>query len=149
MIRAYKRNFLETSKLLFKEGILHEDNLFTPLAFYHANTVAEIPAPLYYYRIREGSKMQDFTIKQIRDKLTVNNLLADFFLTKKNIRLDMISRVIASDYISLHGERVKNAAAIRSDRSSHRKATTGSAHPGRPLAARPDPLETSECPQSS
>jgi len=109
VIKAYKRLFLINNHLYFHPGLLHEDNLFTPLVFYHATSTAEIPDRLYYYRIHEGSKMQEYTYKQIEDKCNVNNILANLFLNKTELSVNNISRIIASDYISFYGGKVKSA----------------------------------------
>ena len=107
VIRAYKRSFLNSNDLCFQSGLLHEDNLFTPIVFYRAKSVAEITNRLYYYRIRGGSKMHEYSFKQIRDKCEVNNRLAEFFFSKSGVNLRSISKVIASDYINLYGLHVK------------------------------------------
>ncbi len=106
--KAYKRSFLTNNHLYFHPGLLHEDNLFTPLVFYHAKTIAEIPDRLYYYRIREGSKMQEHTYKQIKDKCKANNMLAVFFLNKTELSVNNISRLIASNYINFYGRKVRS-----------------------------------------
>ncbi len=109
VIRAYSLSFLLDKALFFRAGILHEDNLFIPQAFYHAEKVAEIPTPLYCYRIRPGSKMHEYTFRQIKDKCEVSNSLGDFFFSKPDIDLSKISMIIASDYINLFGTRAKRA----------------------------------------
>jgi len=109
VIRAYRRSFFMENGLYFQPGILHEDNLFTPQIFYSAGKVAEIPDSLYYYRIRKGSKMHEYSYRQIRDKCLVNNRLGDFFFSKPDINLSNISRIIASGYISLYSIKVRRA----------------------------------------
>ena len=52
-----RRAFLEEHGLRFKEGILHEDELFTPLLYAHANRCAFLNRPLYLRRMRTGSIM--------------------------------------------------------------------------------------------
>lgn len=51
----YKRDFLLKNKVLFKENLLHEDELFTPLILSCATRVKIIDENFYYYRQREGS----------------------------------------------------------------------------------------------
>ena len=109
VIRAYSLSFILDKGLFFRAGVLHEDNLFMPQAFYHAEKVAEIPDPLYCYRIRPGSKMHEYTFRQIKDKCEVNNSLGDFFFSKPDIDLSNISRIIASDYIGLYSTKTKRA----------------------------------------
>ncbi|MDT8394528.1 MAG: glycosyltransferase [Bacteroidales bacterium] len=113
VIRAYRRAFILDHGLFFHPGILHEDNLYTPQIFFHALKVAEIADPLYVYRIRPGSKMQEFSLKQVIDKCEVANNLGNLFLTKKDLDISRIARIIASDYIGLYGIRVKKAIGRR------------------------------------
>ncbi len=51
----FKTDFLKKNRLIFRKGMLHEDQLFTPLAFVKANRTAHLHLPLYYRRMREGS----------------------------------------------------------------------------------------------
>lgn len=53
-----RREFLEKEKITFKEGIYHEDNLFSFLVAMEAKRVYRVPDVLYYYRQREGSITQ-------------------------------------------------------------------------------------------
>lgn len=55
--RCYRRVFLKENGLRFREGILHEDNEFTPRACLKAKSVKVIPDILYNYRVRSGSIM--------------------------------------------------------------------------------------------
>ena len=50
--RCYRRQFLLDNDLWFREGILHEDNQFTPRACLKAQRVKVIPDVLYNYRVR-------------------------------------------------------------------------------------------------
>ena len=52
---VYNRAFLQRNDLLFKCGILHEDEQFTPRAFLVADRVKETGVNFYRYQIREGS----------------------------------------------------------------------------------------------
>ncbi|MCQ9628391.1 hypothetical protein HS141_15845 [Cetobacterium somerae] len=53
----YKRELIQINNLSFKENLLHEDELFTPLVFFKAKKVKLIDTDFYYYRQREGSIM--------------------------------------------------------------------------------------------
>lgn len=55
--RCYRREFLLENGIRFREGILHEDNEFTPRACLKANSIKVIPDILYNYRVRPGSIM--------------------------------------------------------------------------------------------
>ena len=117
VLRLYRREYLLQNNLFFEEGIYHEDNLFTPLACYYAQTVKVIPDCLYIYRIREGSITQRTTIqnanyKRIIDTVTVSNILSDFFIPIQHIDKRQLYREIAGGYfkaympkiISLYGD---------------------------------------------
>ena len=46
----YRKNFLLENNLFFKKGLLHEDNLFTPEAFFYAKKVRCFNKKFYFYR---------------------------------------------------------------------------------------------------
>ncbi len=54
-LNIYRRKFLLEHALIFKFGILHEDEQFTPRAFLKANTVLCTGIMFYHYVIRDGS----------------------------------------------------------------------------------------------
>ena len=82
VLRCYKREFLLKSNLLFKPGIFHEDNLFTPYACYYAQKVSVISDVLYDYRVRSSSIMTSRSLKHWKDILGTANELAAFFQDK-------------------------------------------------------------------
>lgn len=102
VLRIYRRDFLLQHKLFFEEGILHEDNLFTPIACYYAKIVKVIPDCLYVYRIREGSIMQTINVQRLYDLITVANKLSDFFIPIKNIDKRQLYREIAGEYFGAY-----------------------------------------------
>lgn len=65
---GYRREFLLSNRLSFREGILHEDVEFTPRALLACRKVLELPDCLYHYMVRENSicTQKDRT-KNIRD----------------------------------------------------------------------------------
>ena len=98
VLRAYRTEFLQDKQLRFKEGILHEDNLFTPIVLYHAGKVRTINVSLYNYRIRKGSIMTTYSIKKLHDKVVIANELSAFFISKKNIEKKTVFRYITQMY---------------------------------------------------
>ena len=82
VLRAYRRAFLEKHGLRFKEGIYHEDNLFTPLVLFYAGKTLALCKNLYNYRVREGSIMTSPSVKRLKDKVVIANELAEFFADK-------------------------------------------------------------------
>ncbi len=52
-----RKDFILNNHLFFKEGIIHEDNLWSFQSFHMAQKVVTIPETTYLYFIREGSIM--------------------------------------------------------------------------------------------
>lgn len=51
----WRRAFLEEYGIVFKEGIIHEDNLFSFQAYMAADRIMRIPDKFYHLRVRENS----------------------------------------------------------------------------------------------
>jgi glycosyltransferase involved in cell wall biosynthesis len=98
VLRLYRREYLLKNTLFFEEGIYHEDNLFTPLACYYAQTVKVIPDCLYVYRIRKGSITQTPNVQRLFDMITIANNLSDFFIPIRDIDKSQLYREIAGEY---------------------------------------------------
>lgn len=56
-LNIYRREFLKENDLFFMEGVLHEDEEFTPRVLIRANKVSIYDKEFYMYRQREGSIM--------------------------------------------------------------------------------------------
>ena len=74
--RAYRLSFLLEHELWFGEGLLHEDNLFTPLVLGKAKKVREINDVLYIYRHREGSITRTVGEKNVLDLAKIANIVS-------------------------------------------------------------------------
>lgn len=75
----YRREFLLRNKLRFYEGILHEDQEFTPRAYYLAKRIMLLDKPIYNYYQRTGSIMKSGkSVKRCKDLLTVADSLYSF-----------------------------------------------------------------------
>lgn len=98
VLRAYKRSFLMESVLGFKEGICHEDNLFTPIACYYAKQVKVIDSCLYNYRMRTNSIMTTGNAKRTLDLLEIANELAAFFVAKSDFDKTVVYRAVTHHY---------------------------------------------------
>lgn len=72
---CYRREFLNTNKLRFKEGILHEDVELTPRLLLAAQRVVEVPDVFYHYVVRENS---------ISTKKNKEKNIKDLFAALKN-----------------------------------------------------------------
>lgn len=98
VLRVYNRAFLLQNGLFFDDDISYEDNLWVPKVLYYARTVSVIPDVLYLYRIREGSKMQEVSLKRKKDMLNVANRLAAFFIPKTGFEKTVVYRAITHHY---------------------------------------------------
>lgn len=96
VLRAYRRQFLLENDLFFGEGLLHEDNLFTPLVCYKAGRVREISDVLYIYRHRSGSITQSPSDKNTLDLAQIANTVARATLVQKKGRV--AKRVVCCYY---------------------------------------------------
>lgn len=98
VLRAYKRSFLQDHGLRFKEGIFHEDNLFTPLACYYAKRVKVVNRCLYNYRVRANSITTSVDMKRLTDLMETANELAAFFTAKQSFDTTVVYRAITHHY---------------------------------------------------
>lgn len=96
--RCYRREFLEENYLRFREGILHEDNEFTPRACFKAKSIKTIPDVLYNYRMRPGSIMATRGMKSKESLITIGNELSALFNKEKGIDKTVIYRHLTQCY---------------------------------------------------
>ncbi|MDR1698369.1 MAG: glycosyltransferase [Prevotellaceae bacterium] len=100
VLRVFRREFLMGHNLFFDKNVSFEDNLWIPQVFYYAKNVEVIADYLYFYLIREGSKMATFSRQRAFDTIIVANKLAEFFIPK-NIDKSVVYREIAGMYFSV------------------------------------------------
>lgn len=98
VLRCYRRQFLEENALRFREGILHEDNYFTPLVCLAAHTVIVIPNMLYHYRVRPGSIMSARGLQSKESLITIGNELSELFSKEHGIDKTVIYRHLTQCY---------------------------------------------------
>ena len=67
----YRRSFLEARGLKFMEGVLHEDQEFTPRAYFLARRIAYENMIVYNYVQRDGSIMKSENPKKTTDLLKI------------------------------------------------------------------------------
>ena len=79
VLRLYRRTFLLQNDLWFKTGIYHEDNEFTPRAFYLAERVAGINDIIYYVYQTQGSITRSVNVKNPLDVVIVMRNLDEFY----------------------------------------------------------------------
>lgn len=96
--RCYRREFLLENNLRFREGILHEDNEFTPRACLKAKTVQVIPDVLYNYRVRPGSIMTTRGLRSKESLITIGNELAELFAKENSIDRTIVYQALTQYY---------------------------------------------------
>lgn len=79
----YRRDFLEQHKLSFYPGIFHEDNEFSPRAYYYAERVSSLNDLLYYVYQNPNSITRTVNPKKAFDCIIVMNSLHDFMTGMK------------------------------------------------------------------
>lgn len=96
--RCYRRQFLSDNNLCFREGILHEDNEFTPRACLKAKSIKVIPNVLYNYRVRPNSIMTTRGLKSKESLITIGNELSELFSHESDIDKTIIYRALTQYY---------------------------------------------------
>lgn len=81
----YRRGFIERFGLRFYEGIMHEDQEFTPRAYFLAKRIAFEDVSVYNYYQREGSIMKSDRPKKTDDLLVVCQQLWNFAMEHTQI----------------------------------------------------------------
>lgn len=96
--RCYRREFLLENGLHFREGILHEDNEFTPRACLKATSIKVIPDVLYNYRVRPGSIMTTRGLRSKESLISIGNDLSNFFSNEHGIDLTIAYQALTQCY---------------------------------------------------
>lgn len=106
----YKRSFLEENNLKFYEGIIHEDEDFTPKCILKAKRIKVIDCLGYVYRQRKGSIMnQSRGLKQINSFLIIiENMLKVFKSEVNNNGRIPLSRLITR-LVFIYEEKVRKS----------------------------------------
>ena len=74
----YRKAFLDSKSLRFHPGIYHEDNEFTPRAYYHAERVASTDTLIYMVWQTPESITRTPNFKRGHDLMKIVDLLTDF-----------------------------------------------------------------------
>lgn len=99
--RLYRREFLLKNNLRFEESVRRaEDDLFTTMVMWHAQSVKTCPVLVYNYRVRSNSITTTVSIDRWYDSIRVQEILADFFVDKVEADMSVMYRVLASNYIN-------------------------------------------------
>ncbi|MGL5233077.1 MAG: glycosyltransferase [Fusobacteriaceae bacterium] len=106
----YKRDFLLENNLFFYEGLIHEDSLFTPLAYLKAKKVRYIDSSFYFYRQREGGIMSKVDQRSIDSLEKICDLLVEEYeKLDGEVGKKSLSKLIISFYkVVVYKEHDKN-----------------------------------------
>lgn len=91
----YRTEFIRGKSLWFKNGILHEDEQWTPRVMIEAKKIRKIDIPFYKYYIRENSITQNKSIKRYYDLIDTVNEIDSLYKD----RGDMTLRKYGSQYL--------------------------------------------------
>lgn len=82
----YRTEYIKNKSLYFMEGVLHEDQEFTPRAYVLAEKIKYIPIKAYNYFQRAGSIMKsDRSSNRAYDLLRISDSLYIFLLANQNL----------------------------------------------------------------
>lgn len=91
---VYRRDFLSENGLLFKEGIKHEDTLFTPIAIAKAEKMGFYRKPVYHFLQRSGSITQIVALSRVKNIVDNQSFLISYFATTDdNTRICMYNHI--------------------------------------------------------
>ncbi|MBV4189470.1 glycosyltransferase [Bacteroides fragilis] len=77
--KLVRRDFIIDNGLLFKEGLIHEDELWSFMSALKANSCVIRKESLYYYRIRPGSITQRVTLTHVLSLVDILKLMVAAF----------------------------------------------------------------------
>lgn len=98
----YKKQFIIKNNLSFTEGLYHEDELWTPIMLYYADTVFDLKYRYYYYRSNNQNSItrnKDTIKKRAEDREKISLILSDFFALKKDKGVAPFDDNISAQYM--------------------------------------------------
>lgn len=98
--KLYNRHFLESCALLFYEGIIHEDELWSAEIALVANTMCVVNKETYYYNVRSESIMTSMKMKKRLDSF--EQIIKEFasFIVENNLQNNMFPRLLIYNLFS-------------------------------------------------
>lgn len=98
----YRRDFLIENNLFFKEGLLHEDTLFSTLLYLKCKKIKYYDFAFYFYRQREGGIMSQVSDKSLESLEDICNILkTEYFKIESERERKPLSKLILSFYKAL------------------------------------------------
>lgn len=86
--KLYKREFLLKNKIVFPEGLYHEDQFYVTKAYILANKICVLKEPHYFYRKQRDNQVSTLTTEHIFEIFEIFQLLDDF-VTGANTYADL------------------------------------------------------------
>lgn len=87
--RLYKKNFLTTNGLKFKDGLLHEDEIWFFETLFYANAIILNDTPTYFYNTgNQSSITNNFNIKNTESYLRIVEILYSEYYQKSKKAVD-------------------------------------------------------------
>lgn len=99
----YRRSFIESHQLRFMPSVFHEDNEFTPRAYYYAQRVGCLNDIIYYVYQSPNSITRSVNPKKAYDSIIVSESLSAFSKTFKGRNRKIFDNIIGATLnVSLH-----------------------------------------------
>lgn len=91
--KLYNSEFIFSNNLTFKDGIVHEDELWFFEVMYIAKNIVFNSEVTYYYNIgNQSSITKNYSLNNLKSYLTViENIYTNYYTTEKNEQLKLIS----------------------------------------------------------
>ncbi len=112
-LKLYRREFLTDNAFTFEKGLLHEDELFTPLVMLKAKKVVECHMRFYFYFIRTGSITTGKN--QIKNAVSVLEIVKSLEKIYADIEDKKLQHVLCNHSATIHYQalsKISKAEAI-------------------------------------
>lgn len=109
-LNIYNREFLIKNNLSFQEGLLHEDELFTPQVVLKANRISIYDDEFYMYRQRNGSIINSkFSDKKGYDKLKISLELLNLIpkIKSNDLKKELKKYIVKFSLYSIYTNKLK------------------------------------------
>ena len=97
----YRKNFLLENNLFLKKGLLHEDSLFTPEAFFYAKKVRCFNKKFYFYRKNNLESITQTVNKKNYEHMLYTIIKLLEFKKSNNIENNYFNRIVLGIYINV------------------------------------------------
>lgn len=125
--KLVNKNFIVENRLYFKEGIIHEDNLWSFQSFHMAQKVVTIPDISYFYLIRDGSIMKSGQYERsLLSTVTIYNVINNDISNNKYATIEKNSLKYIEDRLDIRCDRlIKSKLLEASNRRQRLMALKG------------------------